>query len=108
MMPNADLAPPINDRYICIVDREALSLAAVISSYLFEANSYLPLFTFPTVTAPKTDGDPQSSDVYLSNLMGSDASIFINNAWARMGGSEYVVLAGLSANQRTYLSMPKG
>jgi hypothetical protein len=108
MMPNADLAPPITDRYICIVDREALSLAAVISSYLFEANSYLPLFTFPIVTAPKTDGDPQRSDIYLSNLMGSDASVFINNAWARMGGSEYVILAGLSANQRTYLSMPKG
>jgi hypothetical protein len=107
-MPNANGVPAINDQYICIVDRDALGLAAVISSYLFKANSYLPMFTFPTVTAPKTEGDPDRSDVYLSNLMGSDASVFINNAWARMRGSEYVILAGLNSKQMSYLRMPRG
>jgi len=101
-------APALTDRYLCIVDRDAGPLAAVISSYLFEKDRYLPLFMFPPMTAPKTNGDNLQSDIYLSNLLGNDTSVLINNAWARMGGSEYLILAGLSRNQRSYLSIPNG
>jgi hypothetical protein len=107
-MPSAENVPAVDDRYICIVDIDAAGLAAVISSYLFKPHSYIPLFMFPAVTAPKTGGDNLASHIYLSNLMGNDVGILINNAWARMLGSEYVILAGLSANQRTYLSIPSG
>jgi hypothetical protein len=96
------------DRYLCIVDRDAGALAAVVSSYLFEKDRYLPLFMFPPMTSPKTGGDNLKSDIYLSNLLGNDTSVLINNAWARMGGSEYLILAGLSRNQTSYLSIPKG
>src|SRR6266478_4192985 len=101
-------APALTDRYLCIVDRDAGPLAAVISSYLFEMECYLPLFVFPPMTAGRTVGDNLQSDVYLSNLLGNDTSVLINNAWARMGGSEYLILAGLSRNQRSYLSVPRG
>jgi hypothetical protein len=108
-MSSTERIPAIDDRYICIVDRDAVALAAVISSYLFNPQSYPPLFMFPPVTAPKSGGDNlDESHIYLSNLMGGDASTLINNAWARMGGSEYLILAGLNANQKTYLSIPKG
>src|SRR6266480_5829677 len=40
------MQPALTDRYLCIVDRHAFVLAAVISSYLFEMESYLPLFMF--------------------------------------------------------------
>jgi hypothetical protein len=60
-------------------------LAAVILSYLFEIESYLPLFMFPPMIAGRTVGDNLQSDVYLSNLLGNDTSVLINNAWARMG-----------------------
>lgn len=100
--------PALADRYLCIVDRDSAALAAVISSYLFQKNSYLPLFLFPPVTAPKTSGDNLRSEIYLSNAMGSDASVLINNAWARMGGSQYLILAGLSGVQKSYLSIPIG
>jgi hypothetical protein len=106
-MPNAQSTPGLVDRYLCIVDRDAFVLAAVVSSYLFDKESYIPLFMFPPVTAPRTDGDNRG-DNYLSNCLGNDTSVLINNAWARMGGSEFLILAGLSQNQKSYLSIPKG
>ena len=101
-------APPIEKRWICVADRGAVALAAVVSSYLFERGTYLPLFTFPAVIAPLTEGDDVTSEAYLSNAMGSSAATFINNAWARMHGSRFLILAGLSADQISYLSIPKG
>ncbi len=107
-MPSARKAPEINDRYLYIVDRDSVALAAVTSSYLSRTESYLPLFMFPPMTAAKSDGDNLRSDNYLSNLLGNDAAVLINNAWARMRGSEYLILVGLSRNQASYLSIPKG
>jgi hypothetical protein len=98
--------PAIDKRYICIADRDALALAAVISSYLFRPASYVPLFLFPPVKLSRTDEDRPMTDGYLSNLMGSEASILINNAWARMGGGECVILAGLTQQQKSFLSFP--
>jgi hypothetical protein len=100
--------PLIGERCICIADSDAVALAAVVSSYLFEQATYFPLFTFPAVSAPMTEGDDLSSETYLSNAMGGSAATFINNAWARMHGSSYLILAGLSADQISYLSIPQG
>jgi hypothetical protein len=101
-------APPLYGHCICILDREAVALAAVISSILFRKGVYLPLFIFPAIAAPKSEGDDAQPESYLSNLTGQAAAIFINNAWARMHGSEYVILAGLEPAQKSYLSIPKG
>jgi hypothetical protein len=104
-----DTSPPqINNRYVCIVDRESVNLAALISSYLARPASYLPLFLFPTVKSSHTDVDSKFNDQYLSNIMGRTASILINNAWARMGACEYVILAGLNDHQKSYLQLPRG
>ncbi len=110
-LPNYNVvvpAPLIEKRWICIADRGAVTLAAVVSSYLFEHGTYPPLFAFPAVIAPKTETDDVRSEIYLSNVMSSSAATLINNAWARMHGSRYLVLAGLSADQVSYLSIPKG
>jgi hypothetical protein len=101
-------APLTEARWICVADRDAVVLSAVISSYLFEPGTYLPLFIFPGVNAPMTDGDEVSSEAYLSNAIAGSAATFINNAWARMGGSPYLILVGLTADQISYLSIPKG
>jgi hypothetical protein len=83
-------------------------LAAVVSSYLFRPDFYLPLFVFPEVTAPKSDGDSANQRVYLSNMMGSDTAVFVHNAWARMQNCEYVLLAGLDSNQKSYIPILPG
>jgi hypothetical protein len=100
--------PSIERRFVCIADRAAVALASVVSSYLFEQGTYLALFAFPAVLAPAAEGDDVSSEAYVSNAMAGSAATFINNAWARMNGSRYLILAGLSADQISYLSIPAG
>jgi hypothetical protein len=107
MLGNAK-PPAIDNRYICIADRKSTTLTAVICSYLFNKSSYLPLFLFPTVENSKLDDVSYTSDHWFANLLGQEAGILINNAWARMGGSQYAVLAGLNEHQRSYLSLPSG
>jgi hypothetical protein len=51
--------------------------------------------------------DSPFGDEYLSRLMGRTTSININNAWARLGPRENVILAGLSDEQKSYLILPE-
>ena len=67
--------PRIDERCLCIVNAGTPILAAVVSSYLFRPDFYLPLFVFPEVTAPKSDGDSADQRVYLSNMMGRDTAV---------------------------------
>jgi hypothetical protein len=53
-------------------------------------------------------GDIHFSDEYVSNLQGGNASILINNAWARIGSRGHVILGGLNDQQKSFLSLPKG
>jgi hypothetical protein len=101
-------APRINNRYACIVDRDAFALAAVLSSYLFTAGSYLPLFLFPRVESSKTDDTSLMSEGYLAELMGGEVAYLIGNALARLGGCKYLILAGLNKDQKTFLRLPTG
>jgi hypothetical protein len=102
-----DGAPNLDNRYVCIVDRQAVALAAVISSYLFIPGSYLPIFLFPKVHRRKAVGAAFMSEDYAAELIASPASILINNALARMGGYEYLILAGLSEAQKSFLILPE-
>jgi hypothetical protein len=47
------------------------------------------------------------SEGYIAYLMVEHTSVLIHNALARMGGCEYVVLAGLTDAQKTYLHFSK-
>jgi hypothetical protein len=107
-MGSSKAIPKIDRRYICIADRDDIVLAAVVSSCLFELGVYVPLFLFPAVKHPQSDEEHRMTDAYMSNLLGSEASVLINNAWARMGGSEYAILAGLSEAQKSFLHLPAG
>ena len=98
-----DKIPTINNRIVCIVDRDAKELAAVISSYLFDADTYVPLFLFGRAEVPRVEDAAFMSEGYVAYLMVEHTSVLIHNVLARMGGSEYVVLAGLTEAQKTYL-----
>jgi hypothetical protein len=107
-MPSDDEAPRINNRVACVVDRESVVLAAVISSYLFKPGSYLPLFLFPQVEVSKADDPTLMSQGYVANLFGDQAGVFIHNALARIEGCEYVILAGLTEHQKSFIVLPEG
>lgn len=98
-----ETVPKINSRVICIVDRQAKELAAVISSYLFQPGCYTPFFLFGRAAVSRTEDAPFMSEGYVAYLMVDHTSVLIHNAVARMGGSEYVILAGLNEQQKTYL-----
>lgn len=83
-------------------------LAALISSYLYQPVTYLPLFLFPVLKAPAGNEAGRFTNQYLSTLLGSNASILINNSWARIGPREYLILAGLNDHQKRFLHVPDG
>jgi hypothetical protein len=100
--------PELNHRYACIVDRDATTLAALISSYLSVPGKYLPLFLLRRVHLAQTDeGLGFMSEAYVAELMAGQDSVFIANALRRMGAPKYLILAGLNEAQKSYLSFPK-
>jgi hypothetical protein len=102
-MPHLHDAPLIDNSVVCIVDRENVALAAVISSYFSAAGTYVPIFTFPGVKKAKGSGDTRMDDEYVPQMVGREAAVVINNALAHLRGCNALVLAGLSAAQRSYI-----
>lgn len=94
--------PPINRRIVCIVDRESTLLAAVLSSYLSRAGQYFPLFTFPSITEARRRDSSIDDDDFVPVIVGSEAAVKVNNVIARLGSRDFVLLAGISAAQKTY------
>ncbi|HVA27925.1 MAG TPA: hypothetical protein VNF68_07075, partial [Candidatus Baltobacteraceae bacterium] len=88
---------------MCIVDRENVVLAAVISSYFSRDGTYFPIFTFPGVKKAKGPDAERMNDEYVPQMIGREAAVVINNAIAEFGGCRVLVLAGLSEAQRTFI-----
>jgi hypothetical protein len=101
--------PKLNHRFACVADRDAVTLAAVVSSYLYVPGTYLPLFLLRKAEIARTEEDfGFLSDAYVAELMVGQDAVFIANALGRMGRPEYVILAGLSEAQKSYLILPPG
>jgi hypothetical protein len=99
------LIPKISNDFVCIVDRRHPELAAVISSYLTKPGEYLPVFEFPTATTGKTDVDEDHIDEHVITRIRSDEfDVFVSNCIGRNGGCENLILAGLSDDQKSYLT----
>jgi hypothetical protein len=104
--PETPQPPKLNHRYVCVVDRDATTLAAVISSYLFVPGTYVPLFLLRRVNVAHTEEEHAFlSEAYIAELMAGQDGVFISNALARMGPAEFVILAGLNEVQRSYLHL---
>ena len=99
--------PIINNRFVCVADKESVRLAAVVSSYFSEPDTYFPVFIFPNVIAFDEDSDDFNADNYISKIIGNEAGVLVNNALARVGGCEYLILAGISEHQKSYIRFPK-
>jgi hypothetical protein len=97
-------APQFNRRFVCIVHFERLDMAAVISSYFSQPGSYLPFFEFPQVS---TYYHPVECDQMDENSIwrhqAARFATLVNNALVHLGGCEHLILAGLSAAQKSYL-----
>ncbi len=98
--------PHVDSRFICIVDRERVQLAAAISSYLYTDGTYFAIFGFPRIGHPSRPEAVLGDDDYISNIIATEVATLISNALARMGHCQYLILAGLSDAQRSYIRIP--
>jgi hypothetical protein len=97
--------PEISKEFVCIVDRDQPALAATISSYVSKAGEYLPFFEFPHATIEKTDGDEDKIDEHvITRSRSEEFNVFVANCIGRNGGCQNLILAGLSADQKSYLT----
>ncbi|MBO6761938.1 MAG: hypothetical protein JJ909_13345, partial [Roseivirga sp.] len=103
-----NIHPTLNKSYFCIVNIENIQLAAVISSYVCKLGEYTPVFEFPTVTISKPEEEQISIDEnYPSVSRANELSIRLNNILALQGGTDYLILGGLSDDQKSYLYFSK-
>jgi hypothetical protein len=98
------LIPCLNTRFACIIDHEQIELAALISSYISEVGSYVPFFEFPSTSSASGPVDTEMVNEHTpSRIRAEEFDVFVGNALLRMGKCEYLILAGLSAEQKSYL-----
>ena len=101
-------APTLDRSVVTIVDRENVLLAAVVSSYISNADRYTPIFGFPGVHDARRDVQGIQDDDYIANVIGGLQAVFLHNAIARLRDVKVVVLAGLSDVQKSYLKFDAG
>lgn len=99
-------APEISKDFFCIVDRDKMDLAAVIYSYLATDGVYIPFFEYAGATIEKVAGDETNRDIHEMSRRRSDIfGVIVKNAFAQMNGTENIIMAGLSDEQKSYLSI---
>lgn len=103
-MPALNDAPVIDETVVCIVDRENIELAAIISSYFDAPGTYFPLFTFPGIREGQEAGGEDDED-RIPQMIGAEAAIHLRNILAHLSGFQTLLLAGLSAAQRSYIDL---
>jgi hypothetical protein len=101
--------PDIDKDFFCIVSSDQPQLAAAISSYLIKPNFYLPMFEFPSVTKEKDNYENiQIDENSISRNNGMQFNVEVGNSLRRIGGCNYLILVGLSAEQKSYLTFLQG
>lgn len=101
--------PEIDNEFFCIVNSENPILSALVSSYLYKKDKYLPMFDFSTVTKENDQLDKgrdneNIDEHHISRTRASDFNIKIKNTLNRIGGCDCLILVGLSDEQKSYLS----
>ncbi|WP_316741279.1 hypothetical protein [Pedobacter antarcticus] len=103
--------PSLNKSFLCVINRENIELAAVISSYFAVSGEYLSVFDFPFVSAPKPEDVNFSDNIdihALSRQRAVELSAYINNVQARVGTYENILLVGLTDEQKSFLNFVEG
>src|ERR1700744_1923358 len=97
------LPPHLRKDFIIVVRRGENELAAAAISYLFQQNTFLPIFAFTDVDIP-ANAPVEAPDIYaIQRRRAEHFAIFLNNAIIQNGGCDNLILLGLTDNQLTYL-----
>ncbi|KGO93183.1 hypothetical protein [Flavobacterium subsaxonicum] len=94
-----------NKKFFCIIDRDNIDLGAVISSYVCKRQEFTPIFEFSNVTDADHQNSEQDIDEHsFSRNRSRQFNIQIKNALQRTGEIQYLILGGLSDEQKSYLN----
>lgn len=102
------VTPTIDATCVCIVDRESVALAAVISSYFAEPDVYFAIFDFPRVQHANGPDGAGEDDTSIARMIGNEHAVTIMNALAKLRQCRRVLLAGLNDVQDSYFAFPEG
>lgn len=102
-MPKRFNAPNLRSDFVLVVNYERPELAAVATSYLFNEQLYLPIFSFQNVEVGLGQ-NMQTPDVFaIQRRRAEHFSVFLNNAIIESGGCENLIFLGLTEEQKSYL-----
>lgn len=107
--PAQGKVPAISDDFFLIVDRDNVALAAIIASYISSGDYYVPMFEFSRVTAAADNYEYQDEKLDQHTISRNRSRIFntkIKNILKRIGKPKYIILGGLSTDQKSYLEFP--
>lgn len=97
--------PKLSEDFVLIVDWENPEIAAVVTSYLYKKDTYLPIFYCPVATIAREEKEPDFLDEHvITRINGHEFNIHVENALKRLKGTQNLILAGLSEDQKSYLT----
>ena len=97
--------PKLNSTFFCIANREQSLLTAVVSSHINCKDEYPLIFSYSEVTQAKDLKSLNTRDEHqVSRSRATTLDIDLNNTLKRIGGCEYLILVGLSENQKSHLT----
>src|SRR5215469_14867597 len=96
------ILPKIDSRWVFIGRNDRADLAAMTASYLFETDSYVAFFEFPTLKFPYRPSTDFGDDGYFHRAQGERVATRINNALVRVQ-PRAIVLLGLTDIEKGYI-----
>ena len=97
--------PKLNSTFFCVANRKETLLTAVVSSHIISKDEYPLIFSFTEVTQAKDFKSLNTNDEHqISRSRSTTLDINLSNALKRIKGCEYLILVGISENQKSYLS----
>lgn len=108
------MRPKIKSDFILIINYEKPIFASVLASYINTWGYYTPTFTLGLATASRDEFDEDKfnedniDEHQISRTRTQDFNISVSNFIKRVGGCEYLILAGLTENQISYLDFKDG
>lgn len=97
--------PKLDNTFFCIANRDVELLSAVVYSHINVPNYFTLMFGFSSVTIFKDSDDINQRDEHqISRSRAIKTNIELGNTLRRIGGCEYLILVGLTVDQKSFLS----
>lgn len=97
--------PEYDNEFFCIASINQMNLSAVISSYIYKPGKYTSLYEFPNAVNVEDGIAIEIVDEYqISRSRAREYNIKIHNVIKKMHGCNFLILAGLTVEQKSYLT----